>query len=92
MKILKSRLYDLEMKKRRERLDAVEAGKMDIAFGSQIRSYVIHPYRMVKDHRTKHETGNVDRVLDGDIDDFIKATLIAQARGTLGKAAAGGDE
>ena len=91
MKILKSRLYDLEMKKRREKLDAVEAGKKDIAFGSQIRSYVIHPYRMVKDHRTRHETGNVDRVLDGDIEDFIKATLIAQARGILGSAA-GGEE
>ncbi len=91
MKILKSRLYDLEMQKRREKLDAVEAGKKDIAFGSQIRSYVIHPYRMVKDHRTKYETGNVDRVLDGDIEDFIKATLVAQARGTLGSAA-GGEE
>jgi len=90
MKILKSRLYELEMQKRREKLDAVEAGKKDIAFGSQIRSYVIHPYRMVKDHRTRQETGNVDRVLDGDIDDFIKATLVAQARGTLG--AGGADE
>jgi peptide chain release factor 2 len=88
MKILKARLYELEMQKRRDKLDAVEAGKKDIAFGSQIRSYVIHPYRMVKDHRTKHETGNVDRVLDGDLEDFIKATLIAQARGTLGTAAA----
>jgi peptide chain release factor 2 len=87
MKILKARLYELEMQKRREKLDAVEAAKKDIAFGSQIRSYVIHPYRMVKDHRTKHETGNVDRVLDGDLEDFIKATLIAQARGTLGTAA-----
>jgi peptide chain release factor 2 len=83
MKILKVRLYELEMQKRREKLDAVEAGKKDIAFGSQIRSYVLHPYRMVKDHRTKHETGDVDRVLDGDIDDFIKATLVARARGTL---------
>ncbi len=88
MKILKSRLYELEMAKRRERLDAVEAGKKDIAFGSQIRSYVLHPYRMVKDHRTKHETGNPDRVLDGEIDDFITATLVAKARGTLGQAAA----
>jgi peptide chain release factor 2 len=93
LKILKSRLYELEMEKRREKLDAVEAGKKDIAFGSQIRSYVIHPYRMVKDHRTKVETGNVDRVLDGDIDDFIKATLVARARGTLdaGGAEADGD-
>jgi peptide chain release factor 2 len=83
MKILKARLYELEMQKRREKLDAVEAAKKDIAFGSQIRSYVLHPYRMVKDHRTKHETGNPDRVLDGDIDDFIKAELVAKARGTL---------
>jgi peptide chain release factor 2 len=85
MKILKARLYELEMQKRREKLDAVEAAKKDIAFGSQIRSYVLHPYRMVKDHRTKHETGNPDRVLDGDLDDFVKATLAAKARGTLGQ-------
>ena len=88
MKILKARLYELEVQKRREKLDAVEAAKKDIAFGSQIRSYVLHPYRMVKDHRTKHETGNPDRVLDGDIDDFIKATLVAKAKGTLGQATA----
>jgi peptide chain release factor 2 len=88
LKILKSRLYELEMQKRREKLDAVEAGKKDIAFGSQIRSYVLHPYRMVKDHRTKHETGNPDRVLDGDLDDFIQATLVAKAKGTLGQATA----
>ena len=87
MKILKARLYELEMRKRRERLDAVEASKKGIAFGSQIRSYVLHPYRMVKDHRTRHETGDVDRVLDGGLDDFIKATLIAKARGTLGQGA-----
>jgi peptide chain release factor 2 len=91
MKILKARLYELEMSKRREKLDAVEAGKMQIGFGSQIRSYVLHPYRMVKDHRTKHETGNPDRVLDGDIDDFMKATLVAKAKGTLGQATAGED-
>jgi peptide chain release factor 2 len=88
MKVLKSRLYDLEMQKQQAKLDAVEAAKKDIAFGSQIRSYVLHPYRMVKDHRTKHEVGNVDRVLDGDLDDFIKTTLIARAKGTLGAAAA----
>jgi peptide chain release factor 2 len=85
MKILKARLFELEMQKRREKLDAVEAAKKDIAFGSQIRSYVLHPYRMVKDHRTKHETGNPDRVLDGDLDDFVKATLVARAKGTLGQ-------
>jgi len=89
MKILKARLYELELQKRRDKLDAVEASKKDIAFGSQIRSYVLHPYRMVKDHRTKHETGNPDRVLDGDLDDFVKATLVAKARGTLGQAATG---
>jgi peptide chain release factor 2 len=83
MKILKARLYDLEMQKRRAKLDAVEAAKKDIAFGSQIRSYVLHPYRMVKDHRTKYEAGDVDRVMDGDIDDFIKTALVARAKGTL---------
>ncbi len=75
MKVLKARLYDLELQKQRAKLDAVEAAKKEIAFGSQIRSYVLHPYRMVKDHRTKYEVGDVDRVLDGDIDDFIKTTL-----------------
>jgi peptide chain release factor 2 len=88
MKILKSRLYDLEMQKRQEKLDAVELGKKNIAFGSQIRSYVMHPYRMVKDHRTKFEVGDIDRVMDGDLDGLIKATLVARARGTLGQAEA----
>jgi peptide chain release factor 2 len=87
MKVLKSRLYDLELQKQRAKLDAVESAKKDIAFGSQIRSYVMQPYRMVKDHRTKHEVGDVDRVMDGDLDDFIKATLMAKAKGTLGAAA-----
>src|SRR5436309_3427425 len=91
MKILKSRLYDLEMQKRREKLDVVESSKKDIAFGSQIRSYVMHPYRMVKDHRTKFEIGDVDRVMDGDLDGLIKSALVARARGTLGQAAAGAD-
>jgi peptide chain release factor 2 len=85
MKVLKARLYDLELQKQRARLDAVESAKKDIAFGSQIRSYVLHPYRMIKDHRTKHEVGDVDRVLDGDLDDFIKAALVAKAKGTLGQ-------
>jgi peptide chain release factor 2 len=89
MKILKSRLYDLEMQKRREKLDAVESSKKDIAFGSQIRSYVMHPYRMVKDHRTKFEMGDVDRVMDGDLDGLIKSTLVARARGNLGQAVSG---
>ncbi len=78
MKLLKARLYDLEMKKRAEAQAEREGTKKDIAWGSQIRSYVLHPYRMVKDHRTGHETGNADRVLDGDLDDFIEAYLAEQ--------------
>jgi peptide chain release factor 2 len=91
MKILKARLYEKEMEKRREKLDAVEASKKDIAFGSQIRSYVLHPYRMVKDLRTRYEIGDPDRVLDGDLDDLINATLVARARGTLGQPMAADD-
>jgi peptide chain release factor 2 len=91
MKVLKARLYDLELQKQKAKLDAVEAGKKDIAFGSQMRSYVMHPYRMVKDLRTRHETGDVDRVMDGDIDDFIKTTLVAKAKGTLGQPLAAED-
>jgi len=75
-KILKARLYDLEMKKRKEAKDAAEAAKADIAFGSQIRSYVLAPYRLAKDLRTGVETGNVDKVLDGDLDAFIVAQLM----------------
>jgi peptide chain release factor 2 len=74
------------MQKRQKKLDAVEAGKKDIAFGSQIRSYVLHPYKMVKDHRTRHQAGDPDRVLDGELDDFIKTALVARAKGTLQQA------
>ncbi len=91
MKVLKARLYDLELQKQKAKLDAVESAKKDIAFGSQIRSYVLHPYRMVKDHRTKYEVGDVDRVLDGDLDDLIKTALVARAKGTLGPVKAGED-
>jgi len=77
MKILRARLYDLEMKKRAEEQAKREDQKKDIAWGSQIRSYVLHPYRMVKDHRTKTEVGDADRVLDGMIDPFIEAYLRA---------------
>jgi len=91
MKVLKSRLYDLELQKQQAKLDAVESAKKDIAFGSQIRSYVMHPYRMVKDHRTKYDVGDVDRVMDGEIDDFIKTTLVARAKGTLGQVAPADD-
>jgi peptide chain release factor 2 len=74
--VLRSRIYELEMSKKRQELQEVEDSKMDINFGSQIRSYVLHPYRMVKDHRTKFETSNADRVLDGDIEDFIYQFLV----------------
>lgn len=76
MQVLRSKLYELELEKRREGAAELEAGKMDIAFGSQIRNYVLHPYRLVKDTRTKHETSDVDAVLDGDIDEFIQEVLV----------------
>ncbi len=75
-KILRARIYDLELEKKRKELQAVEDAKLDIAWGSQIRSYVLHPYRMVKDHRTKYETSNTDRVLDGEIGEFIYQFLV----------------
>ncbi len=78
MKVLRSKLYELELEKRREATQKLEDTKMDIAFGSQIRSYVLHPYRMVKDQRTKLEAGDAERVLDGDIDPFIKAYLLSR--------------
>jgi len=78
MKFLRSRLYELELRKRREATQKLEDAKGDIAFGSQIRSYVLHPYRMVKDHRTKFEVGNADAVLDGDLDPFIKTYLASR--------------
>lgn len=76
MKVLKSRLYELEKKKQNEQLQKREDAKSDIAWGNQIRSYVLHPYRMIKDLRTNVDIGNVDKVLDGDIDEFIKASLL----------------
>ncbi len=75
MKILRAKLYELELEKQRERMDALHKTKKEIAWGSQIRSYVLHPYRMVKDHRTGEETGNADAVLDGDLDRFIETYL-----------------
>jgi peptide chain release factor 2 len=76
MKILRSRLYELEIEKQKEKMEAYHKTKKDIAWGSQIRSYVLHPYRMVKDHRTGIEVGNADAVLDGDLDQFIQAYLL----------------
>ncbi|MGB7281681.1 MAG: peptide chain release factor 2 [Candidatus Acidiferrum sp.] len=78
MKMLRSRLYDLEVQKRQAHTDKLDESKLDISFGSQIRSYVMQPYRMIKDHRTKFSAGDVDRVLDGDIDPFIRSYLMAK--------------
>jgi peptide chain release factor 2 len=78
MKILKAKLYDLEQRKHEEKVASLTKGKTDIGFGHQIRSYVIHPYRMVKDHRTDFEMGNTDAVLDGDLDGFVDAWLRSQ--------------
>lgn len=75
MKILRSRLYDLALQQKQEEKDQVESQKKEIAWGSQIRSYVLHPYKMVKDHRTQFETSAAEKVLDGEIDDFISAYL-----------------
>jgi len=77
MKLLRAQLYELERRKREEEKEAIHATKKTIAFGSQIRSYILHPYRLVKDHRTDAEASNVDAVLDGDIDLFIDAYLLS---------------
>ncbi|MDD4308690.1 MAG: peptide chain release factor-like protein, partial [Thermoplasmata archaeon] len=78
LKVLKSRLYEMHLEEKHEKLNEINKTKKDIAWGSQIRSYVLHPYKLIKDHRTNLEIGNVDRVLDGDIDDLIEAYLIQQ--------------
>ena len=76
-KILRARLYDKQLREQEEKMDAINATKRAIDFGSQIRSYVLHPYQMVKDHRTNYETSNTSGVLDGDLDDFITSYLLA---------------
>jgi peptide chain release factor 2 len=76
MQVLRSKLYELELEKRLAGAAELEATKQDISFGSQIRNYVLHPYRLVKDTRTKHETSDVDAVLDGEIDEFIQDFLV----------------
>ncbi len=78
MKMLKSRLYEEEMRKQQEAKNATNAGKKKIEWGSQIRSYVFHPYKMIKDHRTDYEVGNVQPVMDGELDGFVKAYLMAE--------------
>jgi peptide chain release factor 2 len=88
MKVLRARLYDLRLKEQQAKLEQIGGAKKDIAFGSQIRSYVLQPYQMIKDHRTKYQVGDVERVLAGDLDMFIKVYLMQKASGTLGSAAA----
>ena len=78
MEMLRSRLYELELRKRNEAKDAANANKKKIEWGSQIRSYVFHPYKMIKDHRTDYEVGNVGPVMDGELDGFIKAYLMSE--------------
>ena len=83
MKVLKSRLFDMRLKEQEAKLAQLGGEKRDIAFGSQIRNYVMQPYQLVKDLRTREQTGDINRVLDGDIDQFIKAYLMKKAAGTL---------
>jgi peptide chain release factor 2 len=86
MRILRSRLYELEMEKRRAETAQLEETKRDISFGSQIRNYVLHPYRLAKDVRTKYERADVDTVLDGDLDEFIKSYLVFKSKVERGEA------
>ena len=79
MKVLKARLYELKQKEQEEKMEQLHSTKKDIAWGSQIRSYVLQPYRLAKDHRTNLEIGNVDAVLDGDLDPFIEAYLLQKS-------------
>lgn len=81
MQMLKSQLYEIELRKRQAQRDEIESGKMAIEWGSQIRNYVLHPYKLVKDVRTAHETGNTEAVLDGDINGFLKAYLMMTGQG-----------
>ncbi len=90
-KMLRSRLYEYELEKKRAESKKLEDSKLDINFGSQIRSYVLQPYRMAKDHRTKVEVGDVDKVLDGYLDPFLRGYLLAKRRGTA-VAASGEDD
>jgi peptide chain release factor 2 len=92
MKVLRARLFDLKMKEQAAKLEQLGGEKRDIAFGSQIRSYVLQPYQMVKDHRTRMEVGDVNRVLDGDVEGFIKTYLMKKANGSLGAPGAPDEE
>ena len=92
MKVLKAKLYDLKEKEQQDKLSQIGGAKKEIAFGSQIRSYVLQPYQLIKDHRTKYSEGQVDKVLNGDVEPFIKDYLMKKASGTLGQASAADDE
>lgn len=85
LQMLKSQLYEIELQKQMAQRDNIEAGKMKIEWGSQIRNYVMHPYKLVKDVRTSHETGNVDAVMDGDIEAFLKSYLMMMGQKTEDK-------
>jgi Protein chain release factor B len=89
MKYLKSRLYERELQLKNEKISEENKLKKDIAWGSQIRSYVLHPYKMVKDHRTNLENSNANKVLDGDIDEFIQAYLMYTTNHSLPTAGKG---
>jgi peptide chain release factor 2 len=89
MKVLKSRLYERHLEEERKKMDAIENSKKDISWGSQIRSYVLHPYKMVKDHRTGHTSSSADSVLDGELDPYMKAFLTCKVTGSWAR---GGDE
>jgi len=83
MEMLRSRLYELELRKKNELKDAVNSSKKKIEWGSQIRSYVFHPYKMIKDHRTDYEVGNIQPVMDGDLGGFIKAYLMSEKESSV---------
>jgi peptide chain release factor 2 len=91
-KMLRSRLYEFELEKKRAETKKLEDSKLDINFGSQIRSYVLQPYRMAKDHRTKVEVGDVDKVLDGYLEPFLRGYLLAKRRGTANGAGSEEDQ
>jgi peptide chain release factor 2 len=80
LKVLRSRLYEMKLQEQTDKMDELHKTKKDIAWGSQIRSYVLHPYKMIKDHRTNLEVGNVQKILDGDLDEFIEAYLISASQ------------
>jgi peptide chain release factor 2 len=92
MKWLRSRLYEAEIEKRQAETRKMDETKRDISFGSQIRTYTLQPYRLIKDHRTKFEMGDVDRVLNGDLNPFIRSFLMARRKGSLGSAAEAADD